>query len=149
MRLEDELKQRKFTNEYEKLFVNILYTAGYFETMAIHRFKPFGISIQQYNVLRILRGSNPKPLMLADIASRMIDKNSNTTRLVEKLRIKGLVKREICSDNRRQVDISINQKGLDLLAEIEKDAEKFHGWLKVLSLDEVVKLNDNLDKLRP
>lgn len=148
MKLEDELKQRKFGNEYEKLFVNVLYTSGYFETLAIQRFKPFGISIQQYNVLRILRGSNPKPLMLADIASRMIDKNSNATRLVEKLRIKGYVKREICNNNRRQVDISITQKGLDLLTDIEKDAEQFHSPLKVLSLSEAELLNQFLDTLR-
>ena len=148
MKLEDELKQRKFNNEYEKLYVNVLYTSGFFESMAIQRFKPYGISIQQYNVLRILRGSNPKPLMLADITTRMIDKNSNATRLVEKLRLKGLVKRDICPGNRRQVDISITTAGLDLLAEIEKDADKFHAWLKTLSLEEAQTMNDLLDKVR-
>jgi len=148
MKLEDELKQKKFSNELEKLYVNVLYTAGFFETKAIHRFKPYGLSIQQYNVLRILRGSNPKPLMLADIASRMIDKNSNATRLVEKLRIKGFIKREICSDNRRQVDISITPKGLDILDKIEKDSESFHSFLKVLTPEEMEQLNTLLDKVR-
>lgn len=148
MKLEEELKQRKFPSEYEKLFVNILFTAGYFESLAIHRFKPFNISIQQYNVLRILRGSNPTPLMLSDISSRMIDKNSNATRLVEKLRIKGLVKREICTNNRRQVDISITQKGLDLLTAVEVNADEFHNQLKVLTLDEATALNEYLDRLR-
>ncbi|MFA6260041.1 MAG: MarR family transcriptional regulator [Bacteroidia bacterium] len=148
MKLEEELKQRKFSSEYEKLFVNVLFTAGYFESLAIQRFKPFNISIQQYNVLRILRGSNPTPLMLSDISSRMIDKNSNATRLVEKLRVKGLVKREICNNNRRQVDISITQKGLDLLTEIEVNAEDFHSQLKVLTIDEATALNEYLDRLR-
>lgn len=148
MKLEDELKQRKFSSEYEKLFVNVLFTAGYFESLAIHRFKPFNISIQQYNVLRILRGSNPTPLMLSDISSRMIDKNSNATRLVEKLRVKGLVKREICNNNRRQVDISITQKGLNLLTEIEVNAEDFHHQFQILTIDEATALNEYLDRLR-
>src|SRR6476660_6745452 len=133
MKLEEEIKQRKFNTEHEKLYVNVLFTAGYFESLAIQRFKVYGISLQQYNVLRILRGSNPKALMLADIASRMIDKNSNATRLVEKLRLKGFVEREICQNNRRQVDIHITQKGLDLLEEIAPVSEGITKFLQVLT----------------
>lgn len=149
MRLEEEIKQsKKFTNEYERLLVNLMFTASWLESKNIQRLKPFGISPQQYNVLRILRGSNPKPLMLSDIASRMIDKNSNATRLVEKLRIKGLVKREICESNRRQVDISVTKKGLDLLTDIDTLADKWFDNMKTLTKTEAQSVNELLDKLR-
>ncbi|MES2779288.1 MAG: MarR family transcriptional regulator [Bacteroidota bacterium] len=149
MRLEDEIKQnKKFSNEFEKLAVNILYTSSWLEAQNIQRFKPFGISPQQYNVLRILRGSAPKPLMLSDISSRMIDKNSNATRLVEKLRLKGYVKREVCENNRRQVDIVITKKGLDLLADIDKANDSWNGSFKGLTKSEAEVLNDVLDRLR-
>lgn len=149
MRLEEEIKQnKKFSNEFEKLAVNILYTSSWLEAQNIQRFKPFGISPQQYNVLRILRGSAPKPLMLSDISSRMIDKNSNATRLVEKLRLKGFVKREVCENNRRQVDISITKKGLDLLADIDKVNDNWGESFKGLTKSEAETLNDVLDRMR-
>jgi DNA-binding MarR family transcriptional regulator len=149
MRLEEEIKQnKKFSNEFEKLAVNILYTSSWLEALNIQRFKPFGISPQQYNVLRILRGSAPKPLMLSDISSRMIDKNSNATRLVEKLRLKGFVKREVCESNRRQVDIVITKKGLDLLAAIDTVNDNWSASFKGITKSEAEALNDSLDRLR-
>jgi DNA-binding MarR family transcriptional regulator len=149
MRLEEEIKQqKKFNSEYEKLSLNILYTASWIEANNIQRLKPFGISPQQYNVLRILRGSAPKPLMLGDIASRMIDKNSNATRLVEKLRLKDFVKREICETNRRQVDILITQKGLSLLVEIDKELDSWITSLKILDIEQAEGVNNALDKIR-
>ena len=149
MRLEEEIKQlKKFNSEYEKLSLNILYTASWIEANNIQRLKPFGISPQQYNVLRILRGSAPKPLMLGDIASRMIDKNSNATRLVEKLRLKDFVKREICETNRRQVDILITQKGLSLLLEIDKELDSWITSLKALDIEQAESVNNALDKIR-
>jgi DNA-binding MarR family transcriptional regulator len=149
MRIEEEIKQnKKFVNEYEKLLINILFTASWLESGNIQRLKPFGISPQQYNVLRILRGSSPNPLMLSDISGRMIDKNSNATRLVEKLRLKNLVKREVCENNRRQVDIVITKKGLDLLADIDKEADTWFNSMKSLTKSEAEQLNEALDKLR-
>ncbi|MES2560326.1 MAG: MarR family transcriptional regulator [Bacteroidota bacterium] len=149
MRLEEEIKQsKKFSSEFEKLAVNILYTSSWLEAQNIQRFKPFGISPQQYNVLRILRGSAPKPLMLSDISSRMIDKNSNATRLVEKLRLKGFVKREVCESNRRQVDIIITKKGLDLLADIDTHNDSWGQSFKGLTKIEAEAINDALDRLR-
>lgn len=149
MRLEEEIKQnKKFSNEFEKLAVNILYTSSWLEAQNIQRFKPYGISPQQYNVLRILRGSSPKPLMLSDISSRMIDKNSNATRLVEKLRLKGFVKREVCENNRRQVDIVITSKGLDLLTEIDNATDTWGESFKSITKSEAEALNNALDRLR-
>lgn len=149
MSLEEELKQkRKFSSEFEKLAVNILFTSSWLESNHMQKLKPYDISPQQYNVLRILRGSYPKPIMLGEIANRMIDKNSNATRLVEKLRLKQFVEREICANNRRQVDILITQKGLDLLSKIDLEIENWSLVFKSLSEKEAQKLNETLDSLR-
>lgn len=146
--IEEAIRQRKFSDIHEKAIVNILFTASWLDALHIQQLKPFGISPQQFNVLRILRGSYPNALRLSDITDRMIDKNSNATRLVEKLRQKGLVKREICKHNRRQVDIWITQKGLDLLAELDKLRDSFLANVKGVSVTEAEQLNNLLDKFR-
>ena len=148
MKLEEAIKQKKFGNEFEKAVVNILYTASWLEGINIQRFKPHGISPQQYNVLRILRGSHPNPVMLGEITERMIDKNSNATRLVEKLRLKGFLKRDICKTNRRQVDITITSKGLTLLEELDAHIDEWQNSHMKIKKSEVQLLNELLDKLR-
>ena len=148
MKLEEAIKQKKFENEFEKAVVNILYTASWLEGINIQRFKPHGISPQQYNVLRILRGSHPNPVMLGEITERMIDKNSNATRLVEKLRLKGFLKRDICKTNRRQVDITITSKGLALLEELDTHIDQWQNEHMKIKKSEVQLLNELLDKLR-
>jgi DNA-binding MarR family transcriptional regulator len=149
MKIEEAIKQNKyFRNEYEKMAVNILFTSSWIESLMLHRLKPFGISLQQHNVLRILRGAYPNPRMLTEIADRMVDKNSNATRLVEKLKAKGLLTREQSLSDRRQVDITITQKGLDLLAELDKTAEKWLSTFYTLNHAEAELLNAALDKLR-
>src|SRR6187401_2226669 len=141
MSLEQDIKQEKFHNEFEKVAVNVLFTASWLYNTNSSRLKPHAISPEQYNVLRILRGSHPKALMLADVTCRMIDKSSNATRLVEKLRIKGLVKREICEGNRRQVDIFITSKGLETLSRIDKDSDAWISTLKNITKSEAQDLN--------
>jgi DNA-binding MarR family transcriptional regulator len=148
MGLEQDIKQDRFSNEYEKAVVNILYTSSWLHNLNSARLKPFGITPEQFNVLRILRGSTPEPLMLSDITSRMIDKSSNATRLVEKLRQKGLLKREICENNRRQVDISITEKGLSVLKKIDSESEEWLSTLRAITKNEAVELNRILDKMR-
>lgn len=148
MSLENDIQQPRFQNEHEKAVVNLLYTSSWLHTLNASRLKKHDITPEQFNVLRILRGSHPKPLMLADITSRMIDKSSNATRLVEKLRQKGLVKREICEDNRRQVDISITDKGLGILKMIDREEGDWLLKLKNITKQEAVELNRILDKLR-
>lgn len=148
MSLEQDIKQEKFANEYEKMTVNLLFTSSWLYNINAARLKPYGVTPEQYNVLRILRGSHPKSMMLADITSRMIDKSSNATRLVEKLRQKGYLKREICEDNRRQVDIFITDKGLTILKKVDADAEEFLSTLKNINKTEAQELNRILDKLR-
>jgi DNA-binding MarR family transcriptional regulator len=149
VKIEDAIKQNKqFNSEFERLVVNIMFTSGWLEGTSIQRLKPFGISPQQFNVLRILRGSRPNPCSLGQVTARMIDKNSNATRLVEKLRLKGLVKRELCPNNRRQVDIEITNQGLKLLDEIDINFDQWYNTNHPLNDKEMKLLNSLLDKLR-
>lgn len=148
MSLEEDVKQARFESEYQKAAVNILYTGSWLYNINAVRLKKHGVTPEQYNVLRILRGSHPQTMMLTEITTRMIDKSSNATRLVEKLRQKGLVKREICESNRRQVDIIITDKGLSLLTKIDKQEDEWLATLKGITRTEAKELNRILDKLR-
>lgn len=149
MKLEEELKTERFENAYQRAWLNILFTGNWLEERINGALKPFGISDQQYNVLRILKGHLGKAINLYMIQERMIHRNSNATRLVEKLRQKGLVKRDICPHNRRMVEIKITDKGLQLLETIDpilknnrKDTES--KWTK----EEAELIGKLLDKLR-
>ena len=144
----DEIQQKKFKSVYVKTEINILFTSGWIENNNNKFFKLFDISMQQFNVLRILRVQFPQPIMLGLITDRMIDKMSNATRLVEKLRIKGYVSRELNPTNRRQVDILITESGLELLAKIDQQFGTLEDKYKNLSTDEAELLNELLDKLR-
>ena len=148
MSLEQDIKQEKFNNEFEKMAVNILFTGSWIYNLNAARLKHYGLTPEQYNVLRILRGSHPKSLRLTDVACRMIDKSSNATRLVEKLRQKDFVNRDICPHNRRQVDISITEKGMEALRQIDAEAVAWLETLRAVSKTEAQELNRILDKLR-
>lgn len=148
MKLEDEIKQSQFRNEYQKLNVNIIYTANWLSHKHSKHCKKHDISSEQFNILRILRGQYPNAATVNLLIERMLNKMSNASRLVEKLRKKKLVERKICIDDRRACDVIITQKGLDLLAELDK-AEK--DWIKMishLSEKEAKTINNLLDKLR-
>ena len=131
-----------------KTVINIMYTSRFIEK-SIDRFRQHDITMQQYNVMRILRGQNGNPANLSTLQERMIDKSSNTTRLVDKLIAKGLVERSICAQNRRKVEIFITKKGLDLLTELDPMTENANKEiLKHLNKTELETLNNLLDKLR-
>jgi DNA-binding MarR family transcriptional regulator len=149
MKLEEEIKYKKFTNEFFKLDVNILFTSSWIQSQNTRYLKKFGISQQQYNVLRILRGQRPNMVMLSQITERMIDRMSNATRLVEKLRLKGYVTRETNPKNRRQVDIAITDKGMELLSELDANWTDFVvSRFKNISEAEAREMNDLLDRIR-
>lgn len=148
MKIEEEIKG-KFKDEYHKAMVNIIYTNGWISNLNLQVLKPFGISMQQYNVLRILRGQYPNPAMLSLIQERMLDKSSNATRLVEKLRLKGLVERSLCENNRRKVDILITQEGLDLLKAADLKMEESHKVVEErITPEEAATLNELLNRIR-
>jgi len=148
MKIEEEIKQKKFNNEFTKAEININFSAAWLLTKRAAVLKPFDISIQQFNLLRILKGQNPKASPLKLITERMIDKMSNTSRLVEKLRIKGLVEREQCPNNRRQVDIIITKNGLQLIEKMSKIMDVVTLKENNLTEDEAATLNTLLDKFR-
>jgi DNA-binding MarR family transcriptional regulator len=148
MPLEEEIKQEKFNSDHQKASINILYTGSWLYNINAGYLKKFGITPEQFNVLRILRGSFPKPMMLAEITERMIDKSSNCTRLVEKLKQKGLVNRVTCENNRRQVDISVTEKGQQLLRKIDASQPAWLETMGKISKTEAKELNRILDKLR-
>lgn len=147
-KIEEAIQQREFKDPYNKAVVNLLYTHSYLVTAQSALFKPYDISPEQYNVLRILRGQNGTPTSVSSIQERMLNKMSNASRLVEKLKMKDLVKREECPTDRRQVDVVITEKGLKLLEELEKGVEESNRQIVNLNLEEVNQLNDLLDKLR-
>lgn len=148
MTIEEEVRQSKFQSEFQKASVNILFTGSWLYNLNAGFLKSFDITPEQFNVLRILRGSHPNAMMLAEITNRMIDKNSNCTRLVEKLRQKGLVSREICANNRRQVDVGITDKGLQVLKKIDGLGSLWQDTFRNITKAEAAELNRILDKLR-
>ncbi|MES2836130.1 MAG: MarR family transcriptional regulator [Bacteroidota bacterium] len=148
MKLEDEIKQQKFKNEYQKVAINIIYTESWLKGLQLTRFKKHGVSSQQYNILRILRGQYPKPATVNLLIDRMLDKNSNASRLVEKLRLKNYVERTICEDDRRAVNVAITQKGLDLLEKLDSMEDELQKELGSISVAEAKELNRLLDKIR-
>ncbi len=149
MKIEDAIQQKKFISEHQKALINILYTSGQVLSNNTRTLRPFNISQQQFNILRILRGMHPQPATVKLLTARMLDKMSNASRLVEKLKQKGLVERLPCEDDRRRVDISITEKGLNLVGEasiaIEEDMAKIRS---VLTTEEAQQLSDLLDKVR-
>lgn len=149
MRIEDAIQQKKFRDEFHKAHINILYTASWIHQQSLQALKPFKISWQQFNILRILRGMHPDPASVKLLTERMIDKMSNASRLVEKLKLKGLVERKSCKSDRRQVDVVITEKGLELLTEASKAMEQHMDRAKSqLSEEQAATLNDLLDKMR-
>ena len=132
-----------------KLTINLLYSANWANDILIETIKPFDISLQQFNVLRILRGQQNQPANLSTINSRMVAKTSNTTRLVDKLITKGYTDRTICPSNRRKVEITITQKGLALLDTIDPIVDSAEKKVTAqLNDHELELLNKLLNKLR-
>lgn len=148
MKIEEEIKQSPFKDGYTKAVVNLLFTQSYLVSRQSRIFKPHDISAEQYNVLRILRGRSPKPITVSSIQERMLNKMSNASRLVEKLKQKEMVKRTECPKDRRQVDVVITEKGLDLLELLDKEVKQFNMDTIHLDEGEVEQLNHLLDKLR-
>ena len=149
MPLEKEIHQVKpFRNDYHKALVNIIYTGKWMLQFSADVLKPYTLTPQQYNILRILRGKYPEGITIKFIRQRMLDRMSDASRIVEHLRKKGLVERNICIGNRRMVDVLITKKGLHLLDEIKKEDERMDKYLSGLNEQEITQLNSLLDKLR-
>ena len=149
MKLEDEIKQTKpFKSELQKLILNITFTGSWLNGLSAEMLKPFDLSGPQYNVLRILKGKYPESYCNQEITARMIDKNSNATRIVDKLIVKGLAKRSENPSDRRAVEIVITEKGIELLKQIEMNG--FSNYINLVKINEerAKIMNDWLDELR-
>jgi len=149
MKIEDIIKSNFPLAIEKKTILNVMYTQNVFSEKFNEILKPFDLSPEQFNVLRILRGQKGKPANMCMIQERMIAKTSNTTRLVDKLLLKRLVLREVCPINRRKMEITITEKGLELLLQldplVEAHERSFSQNLKVAELE---LLNELLEKLR-
>lgn len=150
MKIEEVInQQRPFKDMYQKVGVNILFTASWLSKLQTDVLKPYGLSVQQFNILRILRGMRGKPATVKLLTERMIDKTSNASRLVEKLQRKGLVLRKSCKQDRRRVDIYIEEEGLKVLAEASAKLEaQMTTYMSHLEPEEAGQLSDLLDQLR-
>ncbi|MFN3403172.1 MAG: MarR family winged helix-turn-helix transcriptional regulator [Cytophagaceae bacterium] len=148
MKLEEEIKQKEFRNEYHKALVNLIYTSNWLESKSKDFFKKFGLTKQQFNILRIVKGQHPNPANINLLKDRMLDKMSDASRIVERLRLKNLLDRKTCTEDKRAVDIHITKKGMDLLNKIDKEMPSFEKNFATLSIEEAKKLNSLLDKLR-
>jgi len=148
MKLEEEIKQKKFENNYQKAHLNVLFTSNWLTDKFKVIFKGFGITSQQYNVLRILRGKHPVCCAAGDIKEVMIDQSPDLTRLIDRLIEKGYVTRDVCEENRRKLDIAITDKGLALIKEIDPGIRVQFKQMKKISDKEAIELNRILDKMR-
>lgn len=148
MGIENEIQQYRFTGENQKALINLLYTYHWVTEKLKAVLSENDITLQQYNILRILRGSDPKPLSTLNIRDRMLDKMSDTSRIVDRLMLKGLVDKKSCVTDKRLVDVCITSEGKKLLEEIDKKDEAMTGIIGNLDQEELIKLNQILDKLR-
>lgn len=148
MKLEDEIKQSSFKSPQQKLAINLLYTTHWLNNHYSAFFKNIDITVQQYNVLRILRGQHPGYCNLKLIKERMLDRMSDASRIIDKLVAKGYVERKACPNDRRNVDIIITSTGLELLRSLDFIDEETKNIFAGLNTAEVETLNDLLDKLR-
>ena len=149
MKIEDEIKSTIPMDIAKKVLLNISFTKNVLGDNFQELIKPYDLSGEQYNVLRILRGQKGKPVNMCDIQERMIAKNSNTTRLIDKLLIKKMVTRNECPANRRKIEILITQKGLDVLGQLDPviiEHEQF--FANKLTVEELEQLNNLLEKYR-
>ena len=133
MKLEKEIRQKTFRNDSHKLGVNIIYTFNWMQSLHSDMLKEHKITYQQFNVLRILRGQQPHPASVKLIRERMLDKMSDASRIVEKLRVKGFVVRNISEDDRRSCEVQITDKGLQLLAKIDEHNDTYDIFFSQLS----------------
>jgi DNA-binding MarR family transcriptional regulator len=148
MGIEQDIKQSSFASEKAKATINIIYTGNWILQQQNELLKPYDITVQQYNVLRILRGQKGIPITVLGITERMLDRMSNASRLVDKLLEKGFVQRRECPNDRRAVDIIILTKGLELLQEIEIFQENWAKKMIHLEDDKLKQLNELLDQFR-
>ena len=147
-RLEEDVKVDQFRNSRHRLLVNLMYTHNWMTAHMQAVFKSFGVTNQQYNILRILRGSRPEPCTIQLLKERMLDKQPDVSRLVDRLQTKGLVGRRVNKQDRRKMDVEISAEGMELLAKMEPAVDGMENLFQQLDAAEVEQINELLDKIR-
>ena len=147
MSLEKDISQASFRNDYQKAIINLIYTYNWMNEKMKKVFDKEDITAQQYNILRILRGAG-KPISTLQIRERMLDKMSDTSRIVDRLVLKGLAQKNTCKNDKRLVDVSISAKGKKLLENIDQHEKDMDAIFGNLSGTEAKTLNKLLDKIR-
>jgi DNA-binding MarR family transcriptional regulator len=147
MNVEQAIQSNKFKSEVHKVTINILYSAWYVKTIISKELKDFGLTHEQYNVLRILKGKHPEQMCVRDIASRMIEKSSNVPRIIDRLVVKKLVKRETSAIDKRETVIHITQAGLAILQASTSVIENTHQQYFTITENDAKQLNGLLDKI--
>ncbi|WP_242922170.1 MarR family winged helix-turn-helix transcriptional regulator [Pontibacter liquoris] len=148
MRIEDEIKQKEFKDDYRRLLVNLLFTNNWVNQQVMPFFRRHGLTLQQHNVLGILRGQHPEPVCFGDIQCRMVDRSSNVTRLIDKLIEKGYATRDICQANRRMIEVRLTEKGIRKMQEVDEASAQLYKQFHNLNQEEAVLVSRMLDKLR-
>ena len=148
MGLEKDINQQHFTSENQKLIINLVFTNNWLTEKIRDFLSAEDITLQQFNILRILRGSHPQPLSTLTIRERMLDKMSDTSRIVDRLLLKGLVSKKTCPSDKRLVDISITEQGKKVLAKIDRNDKQITAIMANLDQQEMKSLNGLLDKMR-
>ena len=148
MGIEKEIQQSKFRSAHQKAGINLIYTLAWMKDKTKAIFDEEDITSQQFNILRILRGSYPQPLSTLQIRERMLEKMSDTSRIVDRLIVKGLVKKVTCKNDRRLVDVIITDKGKKLLERLDTRQDEIDNVLGNLSEKEANILSELLDKIR-
>ncbi len=147
MGIEQDIQQTNFRNEYQKLGINIMYTANWLNEKISTILSQEDITQQQYNILRILRGAE-KPLSTLQIRARMLDKMSDTSRIVDRLVAKELVEKNTCPTDKRLVDVVISKKGFAILEKLDQLNHHLDSLMKSISEKEAITMNQLLDQLR-
>ncbi|HMI66264.1 MAG TPA: MarR family transcriptional regulator [Cyclobacteriaceae bacterium] len=148
MKIEDEIQTTRFRSPFHKAAVNLIFTAGWVEDNNREYFKSFGITPQQFNILRILRGQHPGKISVTEIKARMLDKNSDVSRLLSRLISKGFIGKSPCPNDKRAADILITEQGLSVLKKIDQGVDQTDLGLFNLTSTEADQLNFLLDKCR-
>ena len=148
MKLEDVLKTSKFADERHKATLNILYTAYWLKNNFSTVLKEAGITMEQFNVLRILKGKHPEQMCVKDIASRIIERNSNVPRIIDRLIVKKLVKRTPSKEDKRETLVSLTDKGLKQLEEANKVLDSMDAQTNGIDNEDARVLNELLEKMR-
>ncbi len=147
MGIEKDISQSKFRSEYQKATINLIYTFNWMNERIKLMLDKYDITPQQFNILRILRGAG-KPLSTLQIRQRMLDKMSDTSRIVDRLQKKGLVQKVICEGDRRLVDVTISDLGMQLLERLDAHQDDMDSVFKNLDEEQAITLNNLLDKIR-